>query len=137
DKPRNARRIVAAILAVVWAAIIFTVSSFPGSTFPSGTPEVLFTIAHGIEYAIFAVLIALALNAPRRALWITALIALVIASLYGVSDEFHQSFTGRNCDVLDWVTDTVGALIGSIGTIWFLSAQKVKKSRARDKKTGL
>lgn len=38
--------------------------------------------------------------------------ALAIASLYGITDEFHQSFTpGRGVEFDDWVADTVGALV--------------------------
>jgi VanZ family protein len=53
--------------------------------------------------------------------------------LYGGSDEIHQLFVeGRSADPVDWATDTVGALIGAIGMVWFISAQKVKRSRERD-----
>ncbi|MDR1507119.1 MAG: VanZ family protein [Treponema sp.] len=38
-----------------------------------------------------------------------------LASACGVLDEFHQYFVpGRNCDVFDWIADTLGALPGSI-----------------------
>lgn len=51
---------------------------------------------------------------PRRALWLMALAALALASLYGVSDEVHQLFVpGRMCDPADWVTDTLGAALGA------------------------
>ena len=36
--------------------------------------------------------------------------ALVFCSLYGLSDEWHQSFVlGRSSSVWDWVADSVGA----------------------------
>ena len=39
-------------------------------------------------------------------------LATSIASLYGISDEFHQSFVpGRTPDVVDWLADTSGALL--------------------------
>ncbi len=39
----------------------------------------------------------------------------IIASLYGISDEFHQSFVpGRTPDVLDWLADSTGALLAVI-----------------------
>jgi VanZ family protein len=133
QKPKNRGRVIAAFLAVIWAAVIFCISSIPGSGFP-GHPDILNTVAHFIEYALLAVLLTLALNSPKRALWITALVALIIASLYGASDELHQLLgnNGRFADPLDWLTDTIGALVGAFGTIWFISAQKVKQSRKRD-----
>jgi len=81
------------------------------------------------------VLLTLTLNSPKRALWLTGLLAVIIASLYGASDEFHQIFTpGRTPDVFDWLTDTAGAFVGAAVTVWFLSARKVKRSRRRDSK---
>jgi VanZ family protein len=43
----------------------------------------------------------------------TLLLITFIASIYGVSDELHQFFVpGRDCNVWDWVADTLGAFIG-------------------------
>ena len=40
------------------------------------------------------------------------LLVIVVAFLYGLSDEFHQSFTpGREPTVRDMVIDSVGAFI--------------------------
>ena len=133
-KPKNTLRIVATIAAVLWAGLIFGLSSIPGSGFPPH-PDILNSAAHFGLYAVLAVLVTLALSSPRRALWKTAIIALVICSAYGASDELHQLFTGgRNCDVMDWLVDTIAALIFSWATIWYLSARKVKASRAKDSK---
>ncbi len=42
----------------------------------------------------------------RRAVWV-----VLAVSLYGASDEWHQSFTaGRSVEVADWVADTLGAM---------------------------
>ncbi len=41
--------------------------------------------------------------------------AVVCASLYAVTDEIHQLFVeGRSCELLDWVIDTFGALLGAL-----------------------
>lgn len=133
-KADNTKRIVFAVLAALWAVAIFVASSIPSSGLPSNL-GLWSSVAHFCEYLILAVLLTLALNSDRRALWKTALIAIVIASLYGASDEFHQLFvTGRNSDPVDWIVDTCGALVGSAATVWFISAQKVKRSRQRDEK---
>jgi VanZ family protein len=40
--------------------------------------------------------------------------AMITASFYGITDEFHQSFIpGRCMSITDWAADTVGAVIGS------------------------
>ena len=73
---------------------------------------------HLTEYAILAALLCRALlRSPPS-------IAFVIAALYAVLDEFHQSFvpsrTGSRWDVL---IDCIGALIG-IGIFQLLSKSK-------------
>ncbi len=38
--------------------------------------------------------------------------AVLLVSLFGLVDEWHQSFTpGRYMEVADWVADTFGAII--------------------------
>ena len=45
-----------------------------------------------------------------KPLWLVALISLFFCSLYGLFDEWHQSFIpGRTSDAADWVADTIGA----------------------------
>jgi VanZ family protein len=42
-----------------------------------------------------------------------ALVSTVFCSLYGISDEWHQSFVmGRYFDIGDWLADTSGAGLG-------------------------
>ena len=44
--------------------------------------------------------------------WRAAGCALLATSLYGISDEWHQSFTpGRSVEVADWAADTTGAAL--------------------------
>lgn len=46
----------------------------------------------------------------KQLLWVAS--AIIFCSVYGVSDEFHQSFIdGRDADVWDWLADTTGATI--------------------------
>ena len=45
--------------------------------------------------------------------------AALVSSLYGASDEFHQSFVPeRDCSVWDWTADTAGAVL--ISCAWVL-----------------
>lgn len=55
----------------------------------------------------FGVLGALLYGATGRA-WL----GVLLASLYGVSDEVHQMYVpGRSADLFDWAADTVGAAV--------------------------
>ena len=132
EKPKKTPRIISWALVVILAVVIFILSSIPGTTYPEH-PDILNVLAHGCLYAVFGFLVSHALGYSKLALWKVALIAVVISSLYGASDEFHQWFVPfRHCDILDWVTDTIGAVIGSIGAILYLSAKIVSRSRKKD-----
>lgn len=63
-------------------------------------------IAH---FSIFGLMATLVVRPFRRRhlLW-----AVAIVSVFGLTDELHQSFTpGRSMDVFDWVADTSGAVV--------------------------
>ena len=75
--------------------------------------DVLSSIAHFCEYTMFGALLVNALrhHMPLRR---ACLVAVACASLYGVTDEFHQLFVpGRMCDPMDWLVDTLGASLGA------------------------
>lgn len=75
--------------------------------------DVLSSIAHFCEYTVFGALLANALH-TRLSLRRACLLAIICASLYGVSDEIHQLFVPeRMCDPVDWMVDTLGASLGS------------------------
>ncbi|MBE0435524.1 MAG: VanZ family protein, partial [Methylomicrobium sp.] len=59
--------------------------------------------------------------------WLLAVVSLIFCSLYGISDEWHQSFVdGRSSDVYDWIADTIGAAIAL-----FILYQFTSRSRFR------
>jgi VanZ family protein len=99
---------------LLWAAAVFAFSSRP--TLPQ-LPSVLGwdKLQHSAAYAVGGVLIARALGRGGRA----ALLAAVLGSLYGASDEVHQLFVrNRSSDPVDWMADTLGVLAG-VG-LWHL-----------------
>lgn len=70
---------------------------------------------HSIGYALLAVVLLRAFARGRLSgvTWTAGLAAIALATMYGVSDEFHQSFVpGRSPDRFDVVADCVGATIG-------------------------
>jgi VanZ family protein len=112
---RNSRRYIFSAAALLWAAGIFIASATPANSLPN-VSDTWMSLAHFAEYLVLAILVFLAIYkrgaAPLRR---PAMIAAGIASLYGASDEIHQLFvSGRNSDVLDWATDTAGAIVGCL-----------------------
>lgn len=56
---------------------------------------------------------------------ILAAAVIVFSSLYGASDEWHQSFVpGRSSDVWDWLADTLGAGLAVL-VLLAMSAKKM------------
>jgi VanZ family protein len=101
-----ASRLNAWVAVVLWAGLVFALSAIPELGTGLGTWDtVLRKLAHMAEYAILGGLI---FRASR-----SAPAAFMLASAYAVTDEFHQTFvSGRHGSPVDWLIDSVGALIG-------------------------
>ena len=98
---------------IAYMAMLFVFSSF--STLPSPPGDLS---AYDVHIAAYAGLGALTARATGKGLrdvsWRAVVAAIVIASLYGVTDEYHQRFVpGRSFDVLDMVADTIGSVVGA------------------------
>jgi VanZ family protein len=71
-------------------------------------------VAHMIEYSIFGLLLYLTLkNSPYPSFSVHAMLfAIAIGVLYGMSDEFHQSFVpGRSANIPDLIADALGVTL--------------------------
>jgi VanZ family protein len=100
-------------------------SSIPGSRIPGRYGF----LGHAVEYSVFGALLVWAL-APKRAVPRTLLTAAILASAYGVSDEFHQAFVPlRTPDPVDWAVDTAAALVGASVLYLFLRRRASRQSR--------
>ena len=95
-------------------AMLFGLSSL--STLPTPPGQVSYYHVHLAAYAGLAAVTARALakGRLRNVSWRVLGGAIAIASLYGVTDEYHQLFVpGREFDVLDLVADTIGSIVGT------------------------
>ncbi len=138
-KPQNPPRIRFAVLSwaavALMAALIFWMSANSGESVNHGLGVIsaikgslasgayaLFghevdvsPVGHFAEYLVFGTLLFNALRlhlGAKQAL--TLAVAVALASVYGVSDEWHQSFVpDRSCDAADWAVDTIAALCGA------------------------
>ena len=106
---------------VAWAGVIFAFSSVPSLGTDLGTWDlILRKCAHLAEYAILGALLTRATRAPA--------LAVLVAGLYAVTDEVHQTFVeGRVGAPLDVAIDTVGALVGVL--VW-LRLERAWSARA-------
>ncbi|MFA5923636.1 MAG: VanZ family protein [Methylococcaceae bacterium] len=63
---------------------------------------------------------------------ILSLLSFAFCSLYGLSDEWHQSFVvGRESDIADWLADTSGA---GLAIFFCINYEKVRMIRLDSKK---
>jgi len=104
----------------LYAGVIFFLSaqSHPEEQLPSFLlKDVSDKVLHAVEYGILALLCYRAFRwaagpaAARQAV----VLAIVTASVYGLTDEAHQFFVPfRESSWLDWLADTIGAAIGAM-----------------------
>lgn len=94
------------IPACGWMGVIFYLSHQP-----PGMVAPLFPhqdkVFHFIAYFVLATFLCVALKRRNYPLFT----AVIIAAIYGITDEYHQSFVpGRDVSLLDWFADCSGAL---------------------------
>ena len=118
-----------------WMGLIFYLSSLSGAhasqALDSGAffwlGELTSYAAHIVLHAVLAALIQAALwgwNLGFQLRWV--IIAAVFSSLFGISDEYHQSFVmGRSATVLDGLVDSMAAT-ASAALLWALVTGKLK-----------
>jgi len=91
---------------VLWAAVIFALSSVPNLATDLGVWDtVLRKCAHASEYAVLALLLFRALGRE--------LPAFLIGLAYAATDELHQAFVrGRHASPFDVSMDAAGLALG-------------------------
>jgi VanZ family protein len=105
---------------ILYCLFIFIQSSFPSPVKTQGIP-LGDKILHLLGYALLAALFFRALNATRStaalgSLWV---LSVLFTALYGAMDEVHQAFVStRSADLLDFLADTGGAMIGAGVAAW-------------------
>jgi len=98
----------------LWMALLFYLSSKSSLGLASRVPD---WISHGGVYLALGCLLCRAIAGGLLPLQLPgAVLAVALATLYGVSDEYHQSFVpGRDSSWGDVAKDLAGATIGAIG----------------------
>jgi len=87
---------------------IFWVSSQPSLPVPMWFPH-QDKLLHAAAYFVLGLLLWRFVRHFIKSPMILASVCIALGSLYGLSDEWHQSFVpGRDADWLDWLADTAG-----------------------------
>jgi len=119
------RFLLCALPPLLYAGFLFFLSS--QSALPSPGIEGFDKVEHLGAYGLLGALIARGAFGYGVARRPALLLGVLLGTLYGVGDEFHQSFVpGRSADVRDAVADLLGSSFGA-GTWALLMAGRTLK----------
>jgi VanZ family protein len=97
---------------LLYMALVFGLSA-QSTPLPMLTAHVWDKALHLTEYAMLSALYWRALDGEGYTVRTSTILAVLAASIYGATDEFHQLFVPmRSADVHDWLADSLGALVG-------------------------
>jgi len=104
-------------MAALYAGAIFGLSAQSQISAPDLVSN-FDKVCHAVEYGGFTGVLAAALAAGGSPLVLTR--AALLATLYGATDEYHQSFTpGRDSSVWDVAADATGAVsVAGLLALW-------------------
>ena len=118
---RVTRQLIAWAPAIGWAMVLFLLSSLSDSDLSSFAFSFPFDdkVMHLALYSVLGGTLQFGRLSSNSGLAHWTVIAIGI--IYGVSDEWHQSFVpGRNPSAADLLADTMGVLVGYAFTYWLL-----------------
>ncbi len=108
------RQIYAWLPVIIWAGLIFRFSSgtVPLASVVYWQDFAVKKSGHVILFGVLAVLIYRGLRMEKINKKRAAILAIILATLYGVTDEYHQMFTsGRTSRLRDVFIDGVGSTL--------------------------
>jgi hypothetical protein len=139
SSPRTLPAWVAVGAPIAVMAVIFYLSSRSELPDLDGGRDIQSLAGHFGAYAALGASLAVLLRwLGWSAVW-SLLAAVAIATLYGVTDEFHQSFVpNRMTDPKDLLVDFLGATAGALAamrlTDWFDDSSNASSDAARDRR---
>ncbi|PZE22560.1 VanZ family protein [Paenibacillus xerothermodurans] len=121
--------------ALVWMTVIYCLSAQTGDDLGGWLHELQqlvplmqgFDWGHFVSYFILALTYAWGLGG-RRLTWRRKALVVVLCVIYGLTDEYHQSFVpGRSPDIIDIRNDAIGAALAML----FLTVPAVRRNYDR------
>jgi len=101
-------------------ATIFCFSHLPGNSFNLPDFPEIDKLLHSLVYCVLGVtaFIAVSRNTRRYKIARTGLLIVLFCLLYGISDEYHQSFVpGRISSIWDVFADALGGIVAVV--FWY------------------
>ncbi len=111
--------------AILWAGVIFWASSIPAHKLPRFVLLFNDKSLHAATFFILGLLVYNALEPITTVQWKRIFIVVVGVSIYGILDEFHQTFVpGRTVDARDAAADALGGLLAALAIYLWRSRRK-------------
>jgi len=112
--------------------ILFTLTTLPTESIPSvGVSD---KVEHLLAYFVLSILLYLTLLFQRKSVLLknyAMLFTILIVFAYGIIDELHQlMIPGRSCELLDFLADMIGGIIGIIIVKILFSFYKFQETTA-------
>jgi VanZ family protein len=121
--PRPSRRLLILAAAVAYWLFLFIATHTPGSPDPR-PPRVphLDKVQHLVAFAALGAIVCAAASTFATPSWRMYVGVIALIALYAAIDEWTQGLVERRMsDLLDWIADVVGAVLG---VILFAAARK-------------
>ena len=116
-------------VVVMYAAFIFTLSSLSHPPLISELPwKIPDWLLHAVEYSLFGYFLVKAFNVSFqfRSLFLLLVVTVLFGTLYGLTDEWHQSFVPqRESSLHDVVADGIGTFCGAF--VWLFMMPRIGK----------
>lgn len=99
-------------IAGIYMGLIFIASSIPGKLVPAA--PISDKLIHLVEFGILSWILGKACRSSQKKIFIqqAGILSIIITTLYGISDEIHQSFVPlRNPEIYDVIVDGIGAIL--------------------------
>jgi VanZ family protein len=114
DKLESNKKLLVYFPLIIYWFLLLVATTLPAQDLPkTGVSD---KIEHFTAYFILAVILNLAImfqNKYPKLKYKAWLFTLIIILTYAGLDELHQLFIpGRDCDILDWLADSGGVLLG-------------------------
>ena len=123
---------------IVYWIVLFVMTSLPSTM--SISVGVSDKIEHFGAYGLLSAFLFLAIKFQSKYSLLSdypATFTIIIASLYGIIDEFHQLFIpGRSAEFYDWLADFLGSIIAVIILSLFFNKFEAKKEQKKVDSTG-
>jgi len=113
---------------LLWMVAVFLLSSLSRPDFIARIPD---WVSHPSEFGVGAFLVCHALVDGARPSWRAMAVAVLLATAYGVADEYHQSLVpGRDADLGDVAKDFAGAAAAAALYRWSAAPRPAVREEA-------